>query len=108
MEQVSKRTQGNPGRGQGATGLESRSASQQGWVCLQRGSVGPAWHTGHRAQRAPGLCMACWPWCPRQPPRRKESYMTQNSLDLKLSSGSSPPLCAKQRSLSPEEKKIGH
>ena len=32
--------------------------------------------------------------------------MTQNSLELKLPSGSSPPLYAKQRSLSPKEKKL--
>ena len=36
----------------------------------------------------------------------KESYyMAQNSLELKLSSRSSPPFCAKQRTLSPEGKK---
>ena len=31
-------------------------------------------------------------------------YMAQNSLELKLSSKSSPPFYAKQRTLSPEEK----
>ena len=35
----------------------------------------------------------------------KESYMAQNSLELKLSSGSSPPFYAKQRTLSPGRKK---
>ena len=36
----------------------------------------------------------------------KESYyMAQNSLELKLPSRSSPPFCAKQRTLSPEGKK---
>ena len=35
----------------------------------------------------------------------KESYMAQNSLELKLPSRSSPPFKAKQRTLSPEEKK---
>ena len=35
----------------------------------------------------------------------KESYMAQNSLELKLPSGSSPPFYAKQRTLSPKEKK---
>ena len=35
----------------------------------------------------------------------KESYMAQNSLELKLPSGSSPPFYAKQRTLSPEGKK---
>ena len=35
----------------------------------------------------------------------KESYMAQNSLELKLSSRSSPPVYAKQRTLSPEQKK---
>ena len=34
----------------------------------------------------------------------KESYMVQNSLELKLPSRSSPPFCAKQRTLSPQEK----
>ena len=32
--------------------------------------------------------------------------MAQNSVELKLSSGSSPPFYAKQRTLSPEEKKM--
>ena len=36
----------------------------------------------------------------------KESYMAQNSLELKLPSGSSLPFYAKQRTLSPEEKKM--
>ena len=36
----------------------------------------------------------------------KESYMAQNSLELKLPSGSSPPFYAKQRTLSPKEKKM--
>jgi len=35
----------------------------------------------------------------------KESYMAQNSLELKLPSRSSPPFYAKQRTLSPEGKK---
>ena len=35
----------------------------------------------------------------------KESYLAQNSLELKLPSGSSPPFYAKQRTLSPEGKK---
>ena len=35
----------------------------------------------------------------------KESYMAQNSLELKLPSWSSPPFYAKQRTLSLEEKK---
>ena len=35
----------------------------------------------------------------------KESYMAQNSLELKLPSTSSPPFYAKQRTLSPEGKK---
>ena len=35
----------------------------------------------------------------------KESYTAQNSLELKLPSGSSPLFYAKQRTLSPEEKK---
>ena len=34
----------------------------------------------------------------------KESYMAQNSLELKLPSRSSSPFYAKQRTLSPEEK----
>jgi len=34
----------------------------------------------------------------------KESYTAQNSLELKPPSGFSPPLFAKQRTLSPEEK----
>jgi len=34
----------------------------------------------------------------------KESYMAQNSQELKLPSSSSPPFYAKQRTLSPEEK----
>ena len=34
----------------------------------------------------------------------KESYMAQNSLELKLPSRSSPPFYAKQRTLSPEGK----
>ena len=34
----------------------------------------------------------------------KESYTAQNSLELKHGSGSSPPFCAKQRTLTPEEK----
>ena len=38
----------------------------------------------------------------------KESYRAQNSLELKLPSRSSPPFYAKQRTLSPEEKKNGH
>ena len=37
----------------------------------------------------------------------KESYMAQNSLELKLPSRPSPPFYAKQRTLSPEEKN-GH
>ena len=37
----------------------------------------------------------------------KESYTAQNSLELKLHSGSSPPFYAKQRTLSPKEKKDG-
>ena len=36
----------------------------------------------------------------------KESYMAQNRLELKLSPRSSPPFYAKQRTLSPEGKKI--
>ena len=36
----------------------------------------------------------------------KESYTAQNSLELKLPSGSSSPFYAKQRTLSPEEKKV--
>ena len=36
----------------------------------------------------------------------KESYMAQNSLELKLPSRSSPPFYAKQRTLSLEEKKM--
>ena len=36
----------------------------------------------------------------------KESYRAQNSLELKLPSRSSPPFYAKQRTLSPEEKKM--
>jgi len=35
----------------------------------------------------------------------KESYVAQNSLELKLLSGSSPPFYAKQKSLSPKGKK---
>ena len=35
----------------------------------------------------------------------KESYRAQNSLELKLPSRSSPPFYAKQRTLSPKEKK---
>ena len=35
----------------------------------------------------------------------KESYMVQNSLELKLSSRSSPPFYAKQKTLSPGKKK---
>ena len=35
----------------------------------------------------------------------KESYMAQNSLELKLPFRSSPLFYAKQRTLSPEEKK---
>ena len=35
----------------------------------------------------------------------KESYTSQNSLEFKLPSRSSPPFCAKQRTLSPKEKK---
>ena len=35
----------------------------------------------------------------------KESYLAQNSLELKLPSGSSPPFYAKQRTLSPGKKK---
>ena len=35
----------------------------------------------------------------------KESYMAQNSLELKLPSRSSPPFYAKERTLSPEDKK---
>ena len=34
----------------------------------------------------------------------KESYMAQNSLELKLPSRSPPPFYAKQRTLSPEAK----
>ena len=37
--------------------------------------------------------------------KEKESYMAQNSLELKFPSGSSPPFYVKQRTLSPEEKK---
>ena len=33
----------------------------------------------------------------------KESYRDQNSLELKLPSGTSPPFYTKQRTLSPEE-----
>ena len=33
----------------------------------------------------------------------KESYRDENSLELKLPSGSFPPFYAKQRTLSPEE-----
>ena len=36
----------------------------------------------------------------------KEGYMAQNSLELKLPSRSSPPFYAKQRTLSPEGKKM--
>ena len=36
----------------------------------------------------------------------KESYMAQNSLELKLHSRSSPPFYAQQKTLSPEEKKM--
>ena len=47
------------------------------------------------------ICVyACSVTCPV-----KESYRAQNSLELKLPSGSSLPLYAKQRTLSPEEKK---
>ena len=35
----------------------------------------------------------------------KERYLAQNSLELKLPSRSSPPFYAKQRTLSPKEKK---
>ena len=42
-------------------------------------------------------CLRRWPM--------KESYTAQNSLELKLPSGSSLPFYAKQRTLSPEEKK---
>jgi len=35
----------------------------------------------------------------------KESYTAQNSLELKLPSGSSPPFCAKQRTPSSEGKR---
>ena len=35
----------------------------------------------------------------------KESYMAQNSLELKLPSRSSPPFYTKQRTLSQKEKK---
>ena len=37
----------------------------------------------------------------------KKSYVAQNSLELKLPSGSSPPFYAKQRTLSPEGGKNG-
>ena len=36
----------------------------------------------------------------------KESYLAQNSLELKLPSRSSPPFYAKQSTLSPEGKKM--
>ena len=36
----------------------------------------------------------------------KESYLAQNSLELKLPSRSFPPFYAKQKTLSPEEKKM--
>ena len=36
----------------------------------------------------------------------KESYRAQNSLELKLPSRSSPPFYAKQRTLTPGEKKM--
>ena len=36
----------------------------------------------------------------------KEGYMAQNSLELKLPSRSSPPFYVKQRTLSPEGKKM--
>ena len=38
----------------------------------------------------------------------KESYMAQNSLELKLPSRSSPPFQAKQRTLSLKGEKNGH
>ena len=38
----------------------------------------------------------------------KESYMAQNSLELKLPSWSFPSLYANQRTLSPEREKKGH
>ena len=43
-------------------------------------------------------------WFKIQRDTLKESYRAQNSLELKLPSGSSPPFYAKQRTLSPEEK----
>ena len=88
--------EGRETRGQKAT----VPASRAGFAC--RGAL---WHTDCRAQRAPGLRVALGQWCPRLPPRLKESYLAQNSLELKLPSESSPPFYAKQRSLSPEEKK---
>ena len=39
-------------------------------------------------------------------PLLKESYKVQNSLELKLPSRSSPPFYAKQRTLSPQGKKM--
>ena len=39
-------------------------------------------------------------------PLLKESYKAQNSLELKLPSRSSPPFYAKQRTLSPQGKKM--
>ena len=35
----------------------------------------------------------------------KENYLAENSLELKLPSGSSPPFYAKQRTLSPRKRK---
>ena len=43
-------------------------------------------------------------WFKIQRDTLKENYRAQNSLELKLPSGSSPPFYAKQRTLSPEEK----
>ena len=43
-------------------------------------------------------------WFKIQRDTLKENYRAQNSLELKLPSGYSPPFYAKQRTLSPEEK----
>lgn len=62
-----------PGRGQEAWEAESSRASQHGWVCVGRGSVGPgllrtpgrsqnpAWPMGRGAQKSPALCVARGP-----------------------------------------------
>ena len=94
--------EGREPRGQKAAVPASRAGFACGgalWAPLgtqaaePRGHPACAWHAGRGAQ------------CPRWPPRLKESYMVQNSLELKLPFESSPPFYAKQRSLSPEERK---